>query len=173
MKPTGQPAVIQQGPKGRVRRRFSRAAGEEGQSLLEMTVGLVFLMGIVLILFEMAMLFYAYIALLNASREGAVYASSHPEVIDPGAATYSRFYEITSAEANAAGLITDTTYFEVWTPWVDTSCGSDGTDPLCPITVKVRYEIINPTQGIILPILGRMGLFQSAWIEAQTEMPIR
>jgi Flp pilus assembly protein TadG len=158
---------------GRIRRLFSRSEGEEGQGLLEMTVGLVFLMGIVLILFEMAMLFYSYIALLNASREGAVYASSHPEVHDPSAAAYARFYEITSAEANAAGLITDTTYFEILDPVIDTSCGSDGTDPLCPITVRVRYEVINPTQGIILPIMGRMGLFQSAWIQAETEMPIR
>jgi Flp pilus assembly protein TadG len=135
-----------------------------------MTVGVVFLMGIVLILFEMAMLFYAYIAVLNASREGAVYASIHPEVTDTGAASYARFEEITTTEANAAGLITDTAHFEVLTPWIDPACG---TDPLCPITVRVRYEIINPTQGIILPILGRMGLFQSAWMQAETEMPIR
>lgn len=170
MKPKGQPTTVQERNKGRIQKFFSRHEGEEGQGLLEMTVGLIFLMGIVLILFEMAMLFYSYIALLNASREGAVYASIHPEVIDTGAATYDRFYEITSAEANAAGLITDTTYFQVLTPWIDTSCG---TDPLCPITVRVRYEVINPTQGIILPILGRMGLFQSAWMQAETEMPIR
>ena len=51
---------------------------EKGQSMLEMTVGLVFLVLIVLVLFEMAVLFYSYIALLNASREGAVYAATHP-----------------------------------------------------------------------------------------------
>jgi len=170
MKAKRQPAAVQEQKKGRIRRFFSRHEGEKGQGLLEMSVGLIFLMGIVLILFEMAMLFYAYIALLNASREGAVYASIHPEVIDTGAATYTRFEEITTAEANAAGLITDTAYFQIDTPTIDTSCG---TDPLCPITVRVRYEVINPTQGIILPILGRMGLFESAWMQAETDMPIR
>jgi hypothetical protein len=37
----------------------------------------------------------------------------------------------------------------------------------------VRYQVINPTQGIVLPLLGRMGLFQGAWMTARTEMPIR
>jgi hypothetical protein len=44
---------------------------------------------------------------------------------------------------------------------------------LYPVIVKVDYELLNPTQGIFLPILGRMGLFQSAKMTAKTEMPIR
>jgi hypothetical protein len=37
----------------------------------------------------------------------------------------------------------------------------------------VSYQLINPTSGIILPFMGRMGLFQSAWMTASTEMPIQ
>ena len=47
--------------------------------MLEMTVGLVFLVLIVLILFEMAVLFYSYIALLNASlADTAIFDKSEP-----------------------------------------------------------------------------------------------
>jgi hypothetical protein len=135
--------------------------------MLEMTVGLVFLVLIVLILFEMAVLFYSYIALLNASREGAVYASTHPTIV-PGDSEYETYEIITTAEAVAGGLRTDPEFFEIRTPEIPY-----GVDPLDPIIVRVRYQLINPTQGIILPFLGRMGLFQSAWITAVTEMPIQ
>ena len=144
--------------------------------MLEMTVGLVFLVLIVLILFEMAVLFYSYIALLNASREGAVYAATHPAIAlmedpedpaDPQYTNYVTYETITTAEAVAAGLRTDPGFFEIEQPEV-----GERIDPLDPIIVRVSYQLINPTQGIILPFLGRMGLFQSAWMTAVTEMPI-
>lgn len=136
--------------------------------MLEMTVGTVFLMIIVLILFEMGMLFYSYIAVLNASREGAVFASLHPTLTE-GDPLYEDYVSIASAEAQAAGLDTDPAFFEVLPP--ETLPGR--TDPLDPVTVRVRYQLINPTRGIILPFFGRMGLFQSAWMTGVTEMPIR
>lgn len=141
---------------------------EAGQSMLEMTFGLVFLVIIVLILFEMALLFYSYIAILNASREGAVYASLYPDIADTTNPHYSEYEAIVTAEAQAAGLNTEPSVFEVFLPETP-----QGTDPLDPVIVKVSYQVINPTQGIILPFLGRMGLFQGAWMTARTEMPIR
>ena len=146
--------------------------------MLEMTVGLVFLVIIILVLFEMAVLFYSYIALLNASREGAVFAATHPAIAtmedpddpeDPQYNNYVTYETITTAEAVAGGLRTDPEYFEIHEPELP-----EGTiNPLDPIVVRVRYQLINPTQGIILPFLGRMGLFQSAWMTASTEMPIQ
>ena len=145
------------------RRRNSRR-GEEGQSMLEMTVGVIFLLLIVLVLFEVAMLFYSYIAALNASREGAVFASLYPDVRE-GDPQYDRYVSIVSAEAEAAGLNIE--YLTIYPPEAPV------VEPLYPVIVKVDYELLNPTQGIILPILGRMGLFQSAKMTAKTEMPIR
>ena len=147
--------------------------------MLEMSVGLVFLVIIVLILFEMAVLFYSYIALLNASREGAIYAATHPAIAqmedptdseDPEYSNYVTYETIATAEAVAGGLRTDPEYFLIHQPELDEP---DATDPLDPIVVRVSYQLINPTQGIILPFLGRMGLFQSAWMTAATEMPIQ
>lgn len=142
-----------------------RAPREEGQSMLEMTIGVIFLLIIVLILFEMAMLFHSYIAVLNASREGAVYASAHP---DMNATEYQRYENVTTSEAQAAGLNTDPALFVVDAPETP-----NGSDPLQPIIVRVHYQLINPTQGVLLPVMGRMGLFQSAWMTGETKMPIR
>jgi Zn-dependent protease with chaperone function len=142
-----------------------RPPREEGQSMLEMTVGVIFLLIIVLILFEMAMLFYSYIAVLNASREGAVFASAYPEM---SATQYQRYTNITTAEAKAAGLNTAPAFFVVDAPETP-----EGNAPLRPIIVRVHYKLINPTQGILLPVMGRMGLFQSAWMTGETKMPIR
>ncbi len=141
------------------------ARHEEGQSMVEMLVGTVFFLVIMLILFEMGMLFYSYIALLNSAREGSVFASLHPELA-PGSEDYEEYVRITSAEAVAAGL--ELSRFEVLPPETP-----QGTEPLKPIAVTVRYHLINPTHGIILPIAGRFGLFQNVWITARTEMPIR
>ena len=148
-------------------RPSDRPRRERGQSMLEMTVGLVFLVIIVLILFEMAVLFYSYIALLNASREGAVFAATHPTLV-PGDSEYERFEAITTAEAVEGGLDTDPEFFEIHPPETPY-----GVAPLEPIIVRVSYQLVNPTSGIILPFMGRMGLFQSAWMTASTEMPIQ
>jgi hypothetical protein len=148
----------------RLQRIRNPLRGEEGQSMLEMTVGVIFLLLVVLVLFEMAMLFYSYIAALNASREGAVFASLYPDVRE-GDPLWGRYVSIINAEAEAAGLNPD--YLTVYPPEAPV------TQPLSPVIVKVDYELLNPTQGIFLPILGRMGLFQSAKMTAKTEMPIR
>jgi hypothetical protein len=128
-------------------------------------MGLVFLLLIVLILFEMAMLFYSYIAILNASREGAVYASLYPAMTEY---QRQRYESIASAEAQAAGLNTDPEFFIVDPPEAPA-----GTGPLNPVIVRVHYQLLNPSQGVVLPILARMGLFESAWMTGITEMPIR
>jgi hypothetical protein len=135
--------------------------------MLEMTFGVAFLAIVVLILFEMAVLYYSYIALLNASREGAVFAATHPTMM-PGDSDYERFERITTAEAVEAGLVTEPGFFKIQPPEKP-----EGIEPLDPIIVRVSYQLINPTQGVILPFLGRMGLFQSAWMTASTEMPIQ
>ena len=143
-----------------------QARGEEGQSLLEMSVGLIFLLGIVLLLFEAALLFQAYIALLSAAREGAVYASLYP-TMSSGTPEYTEYENRTLAEATAAGLLTDPAHFTI-----DAPVAPEGTDPGKKIVVQVHYQFINPAQGIILPFFGRMGLFDSVWMSAKEEWPI-
>lgn len=141
--------------------------------MLEMTIGMLFLLLVVIILFEMALLFYTYISLLNAAREGAAYAAKHPALAtgelpsdDP---VWLQYLEVTAEEVHAAGLRTGGGELVQEPPII----GGCGTERLCPITVTLHYSLTNPTQGVILPVLGRMGLFRSVWISARTDMPIR
>jgi len=151
----------------RVRRRLGMRPdrNEKGQALLEMTFGTIFLSLIVLIVFEMAMLFYSYIAVLNAAREGAWYAALNPDMT-PGSAKYDEYLEVTTAEAVASGLVTATGYFTITVP-VDCTV-----DDRPGMLTTVHYKIVNPTHGIVLPWLGRMGLFQSAIMSGRDCAPI-
>jgi hypothetical protein len=158
-------SLAQEAVQTRLWRHFSLRSREEGQSMLEMSVGMIFLLIIVLVLFEMAMVFYSYIAVLNASREGAVYASIYPAM---NSAQFEQYQRIASSEAEAAGLNTDPNFFKV-----DAPEAPEGTTFPGKVIVRVHYQLINPSQGVFLPLLGRMGLFQSAWMTGETEMPIR
>lgn len=144
-----------------------RSREEEGQSLVEMTMGIVFLLGILLVLFEMTMLFRTYILLLNAAREGAVYASAHPAMVTD-TPEYEAYEFTARAEALAGGLKDDPEFLEIWPPEI-----SGPARPGEGIRVTLRYKLINPTEGIILPLVQRMGLWRTTWIGASVEMPIR
>jgi hypothetical protein len=148
-------------------RAAAKWVADEGQSLVEMTVGIAFLLGILLILFEMTMLFRSYIILLNAAREGAVYASAHPTMVS-GTPEYDTYEFVTRGEALAAGLNVDAEFFEILPP-----VPSGPIQPGAGIRVTLRYKLINPTEGIVLPFFDRMGLWRTTWIQASVEMPIR
>jgi Flp pilus assembly protein TadG len=54
---------------------------QNGQSMVEVAVALPFLMLIVVALVEMGIVFASYLSLVNATREGAIFASMHPELV--------------------------------------------------------------------------------------------
>ena len=145
--------------------------GEEGQAMLEMTVCIIFLLLVVVALFEFAMVFYSYISLLNAAREGAVYASIYPDVAEGTISPHwTEFEETTLAEAEASGLITDGGILELLTPIRQAPpCEND----VCTITAILNYDMMNETQGLFLPFMGRLGLFQTLVVQARVDMPIR
>jgi Flp pilus assembly protein TadG len=67
------------------RRQGSRAhtkaaLREQGQSLVEMSLGSVFLLLVVLVLFESVMVFRSYIGVLNVAREGAFWVAHYPDM---------------------------------------------------------------------------------------------
>jgi hypothetical protein len=158
------------------RPRAKAALPEEGHSLLEMTFGTTFLLLVAIVLFESAMIFRAYIGVLNSAREGAFYAAHHPDMVfgaqitcatasPDGNEAYVFMWHICQ-ETIASGL--DPDYLQVLPPETP-----EGTDPQDPIIVTVEYELVNPTGSIVLPWLGRMGLLDSFPISASNEVPIR
>ena len=72
-------------PMNRIRCTNSRAErriGMSGQSVVEIAFSLPFLLVIVLIVIEMGIVFSTYLAVVNAAREGAVFASMYPKLVD-------------------------------------------------------------------------------------------
>ena len=147
-----------------------------GQSLAEMAVGTLGLLVVVVILFEGALLFRAYLAVRNASREGASYVAQHP-VVDgreavpcedamPDGSDYERYVWYTCQGAVTAGLSPE--YLQVVQPITP-----QGTAPHSPVRVTVNYQLVNPTHGILLPFLGRLGWLSSFPISASAEAPDR
>jgi hypothetical protein len=63
-------------------RLTERLGLEPGQSIVEVAVALPFLILIVVGLVEMGILLASYLSLVNAAREGAIFASMHPELVD-------------------------------------------------------------------------------------------
>ena len=146
---------------------------EEGQSLVEVSVVSIFLILIGLMIFEAGVTFSSYIALLNASREGARYASAHPELCDPNktpeeSSAYVHFTEdVVKAEVQLGHML-DAARLTVQRPVL-----VDGTSaPGDPMRVQVDYQLHTFTSTISLPFFGRFGLPNYWPLRAWTIMPI-
>jgi len=149
-----------------------REAQESGQSLVEMAVITCFLMILVISIYEMSQAYRAYIALVNAAREGAAYASLYPELSDSTQTPdtgdeYVNFLGRVEGEADAAGL--DMQYLSIDRPVVN----SGQTGQNCPITETLHYQLYTFTSQMSLPYFGRMGLPSYYQINYSVGMPIR
>jgi hypothetical protein len=141
--------------------------GEEGQGLLEAAVAFLFLLLILLIMFESAVLFTSYIALLNTSVQGAIYAAGHPNMEDdPPDAAYQQYESIMRAEALGAGLTWD--QVKIYPPELPASVV-----PGEPITVTVSYTMTTFTSEVVFSMFGRLGLPDRYIVSARTAAPIR
>ena len=131
--------------------------------MLEAAFASVFLVVLFLAVFEFGMVFSSYIAVINASRAAASYASMHP---DPGDPEYERYVDIARHELRAARL--DMSQVEVLPLEMP-----EGASPGRPLKVTVRYHLTTFTSTMSFPILGRMGLPSSYTISWTTTVPIR
>jgi len=103
------------------------------------------------------------VAVINASRAGATFASMHADPADP---EYGRYVEIARNESRAGRLRMEA--LEVLPP--ETPEGLDVGDP---IRVTVVYRLRTFSSGISLPIFGRLGLPDTYTIRWTTTAPIR
>lgn len=55
---------------------------QKGQSMVEVSIALPLLILIVIGLVEMGLMFASYLSLVNATREGAIFASMHPALVN-------------------------------------------------------------------------------------------
>jgi len=138
---------------------------EEGQGLVESAVGLLFLLLILLVMFEMLFLFTSYIALLNASAQGAIRAAGHPNM-QVGDYHYQEYVSDIQGEVVAGGL-----------SWTDVHINPPQLPAVVeagnPITVTLNYTLTTPFGEIFFPIVGKFGLPTQYHISARTAVPIR
>ena len=134
----------------------------------------VFLIILSVVAFEIGVMYFSYIALLNASREGAIYASSHPELADPArtpedSQEYLRFTEgIVKGEIRLGHLV-DPARLTIHRPVLVNGTSNLG----APIMVWVDYQLVTFTSTMRLPFFGRFGLPNYWPMSASTTMPIR
>lgn len=159
---------------------------EEGQSLVEFAVGLPFVLLVIIVLVEMGLVFVTYISMINAAREGAIFASMHPELINsandndilsPGTTTIwqeyqdrvrNEVYVVTTQQLRSSRLLTQDD-IDVARPFVDGGASAAGD----PITVTVTYSLTTFTSGISLPFFDRFGLPNQYRLVYSFGMPIR
>ena len=89
-----------------------------GQSMVELSIALPFLILIVLALVEIGIVFASYLSLVNATREGAIFASMHPELINStcGATPYPTC-TANAANDNSSFGSSGTTSTTVWSEY--------------------------------------------------------
>ncbi|MBI5653910.1 MAG: pilus assembly protein [Chloroflexi bacterium] len=131
-----------------------------------------FLLFLVLALYEMAQVFTAYIALVNAAREGAVFASLNSELSDPVKVPsdnqlYKDYTDRVKQEILALEL--NPQYLTVSRPVSATVAPS--TRP--SITVTLGYQLQTFVGTVAVPFFGRMGLPSTYGLSYSVGMPIR
>lgn len=140
---------------------------QEGQGLLEAAVAFLFLLLILIIMFESAILFTSYIALLNTSVQGAIFAAGHPDMEDdPPDASYEQYVSIMRAEALAGKL-----------SWTEVTINPPelpaNVVPGQPLTVTISYELTTFTSEVVFPMFERLGMPDRFVMSARTTVPIR
>ncbi len=158
---------------------FKKLQGQEnerGQSLVEMAVILPFLILLVLAVVELSWAFVTYIGVINSSREGAVYASLYPELVD---CDDTEPYSDPASIADKCEIYRERIKAETIAMNMDpknlTITAPDAPDIYanCPITVTVAYSLTMFSSSISLPLFGRMGLPNAYTIRYAGTMPIR
>jgi hypothetical protein len=139
--------------------------GEEGQGLVEALIGLLFLLLVIIVTFEMLFLFMSYMSLMNAAAQGAIRAAGHPDMV-PGDAHYTEYIGDIQGEVVAGGL--DWNEVGIHPPELPPNVEAGE-----PITVTIDYTMTTPFSEIFMPMFGRFGLPSEYHITARTTVPIR
>jgi Flp pilus assembly protein TadG len=159
---------------------------KSGQSVVEVALTLPFLLLVILGLVEMGILFSTYIALVNATREGTLYASMHPELSNSTqtpttSATWIEYQSRIADEVDVTvgarlreGQLLDSQTLTVNRPVIATSgtC-ANSTNIGCPITVTVSYQLHTFLNDVNMPVLGRFGLPNTYTMNYSMAAPIR
>ena len=183
----------------RAGRRFGQKP--KAQSIVEFAFSLPFMLVIVLGILELGVVFTTYVAVVNATHEGAVFASMYPQLADAscghvpqtslGGCTGANDSTAYGGSGNGGTLWSE--YFNRISSEAFVQPGqvlvADGMitsgifypeRPVAPtvsngnsISVTVHYTITTLTSGMSLPFFGRLGLPNAYHIQYTYSVPIR
>jgi TadE-like protein len=173
-------------------------ARERGQSVVELAFSLPFILLIVLMIIEMGIVFTTYLAVVNAAREGAVFASMYPQLAD---ATCGSTPQPSCTGANDSmsygGAGNNVTIWEEYVNRISNESfvavgeklraqqlidqgtfyierpDAPSTSVGSAISVTVHYTLTTFSSGMSFPFFGRLGLPNSYHIHYDFSMPIR
>lgn len=146
-----------------------------------------FMLILLLAMFELGQVLYAYIAMVNAARDGSIYASLNPRISsssvcpDPlpqvGASGYGAMPEEckTFADRLAADTVAallDSRMLTIARP-ISTTVYPPSALPYQNITVTVSYQLRTFSSAMEMPFFGRLGLPATYNLSYSMGMPIR
>jgi len=135
--------MIRKGP-ARVQHTRQKDQHQIGQGLVEFTIGITFILILLAGAVDLGRAYFTYIALLDASQEGASYASFEPVDV---VGIRSRVRESSTGMVDLSTLTDD----EIEIIWGAQTCAGHG------VTVRVHY-----TFDFIAPFIGGLTLPLSA-----------
>ncbi len=120
------------------RRRGARLAGSRGQSLVELALLLPVWLLLIVGMLDLGRAFHAYMAILNAAREGARYGSIYPGDM-PGILSHARREVLPSGISITA---------------VEVACPAGACTPGKPIrvTVRLNFQLISTFVASVRPL---------------------
>lgn len=120
-------------------RRNKHLKNQKGQSLVEMSIGLIIPLFIVLGLLDLGRLFYSYSALQNAASAGAVYASAFPSCQTAAQCPDPNNVEYVVKNESPDGIVNWDSNLVITSFSPDMSLGSEFS-----VTVTYNFELYTP-----------------------------
>jgi Flp pilus assembly protein TadG len=151
-----------------------------GQNVVEMAIVTPFMLILLLAMFELGQVLYAYITIANAARDGGIFASLNPSLVSEcpssipsvGDTAYTsmttnckNFSERISADVIAALL--DSRSLTISRP------SAPNMAIMQPITVTLNYQLRTFTSSASMPFFGRLGLPSTYQLRYSWVMMIR
>lgn len=137
-----------------------RRASEQGQSLVEMSLSLVFLTILLMGVLDLGRAYFSYLALKDAAQEGAYYGSAFPQCVQAGGVNHN---SPACADPNTIPYRVRNSATRGLVDWndyaaqvsVDLPCGT--ADPcallagqVLTVTVSYHYQLLTPFVGALV-----------------------
>ncbi|HEY7969364.1 MAG TPA: TadE/TadG family type IV pilus assembly protein [Candidatus Limnocylindrales bacterium] len=143
-------------PSGCRRTSSTRSTRTRAQALVEFALVLPVMILVLLLAIDFGRLFFSYIEVTNAAREGAAYGIAHPE--DTAGIT-TRTTQETNVQADSHGTTGGMSVAVSCSPQVCSTAATSGTQNVVTVTASEPFTFLTP---VLSNIIGSVNLRSSA-----------